>query len=234
MRRTKPPIYTHIYAPHLRYGELQDAISHAEIWSDTVFVTCAPNSLLINTSTEDDDDTPLFTIADTDLSRGNANQALFHRNSIVVDYEAKTINIRRNVSASELAAALTRDPKLDLTPVCVVLEPTWLISDPHVVRDTIELNYGATIFAKRYMMVNDAQYRNDSIYVPIPVVAAYPMRASGRFSSEANAAPDYAWTSQLKYNAPFDVLDFQFVDSDTSGGSIRSYEGMVPFMKDHS
>ncbi len=117
--------------------------------------------------------------------------------------------------------------------VCVVLEPEWLINDPYIVRDAIELSSEGTLFAHRYMMVNDDEYRRDGIYTPIPVAVAYRVRAAGKFSSELNAAPDYAWTALEHTEAPFDVLDFQLKGTDMSGATIRSYEGMIPILKEH-
>lgn len=118
-------------------------------------------------------------------------------------------------------------------PVCVAMEPDWLINDPHIVRDAIELSKG-TMFARRYMMVNEDQYRSDGFYIPIPVAIAYVVRGAGRFSSEVNSAPDYAWTNQLRAEAPFEILDYQFKGADTSGATIRSYEGMIPILKEHA
>lgn len=185
--RQKENIVTHVFAPDRTFESLGPVISHAEIWSNEVRVTCRSGG------------------------------------TVGVDRSS-----RRRASANLLVFRGSQ------TSTCVALEPDWLISDPHIVRDAIELNSGATLFARRLMMISEDEYRIDGIYIPIPVAVVYRMRAVGRYSSELNVAPDYAWTNQLRAEAPFEILDYQFKGADTSGATIRSYEGMIPILKEHA
>ena len=199
--RRKEFIVTHIYAPDKTINDLGAAISHAEIWSNEIHLTCQIG--------KDGTQYGGVTIDSDSKTRDEAHYGMyfFHHDS---------------------AHPSSR------FPVCVAMEPDWLINDPYIVRDAIELNDGATLFARRYMMVNEDDYRVDGIYAPIPVAVAYQIRAVGRFSSELNSTPDYAWTSLLRVGAPFDILDYQLQGSDTSGATIRSYEGMIPILKEHT
>ncbi len=212
--RHKEHIVTHIYAPGRASRDLSAVKSHAEIWSNAIYVTC-------------DKSGPDFSLKHTDEvseTRAEAHTWLYRN----------LTGVASRPQRSQHSWEDEDEPFSYYVMTCVALEPDWLINDPHIVRDAIELNSGATLFADRYMMISEDEYRTDGIYAPIPVAIAYQVRSTGRFSSELNSAPDYAWTSSLRAKAPFDILDFQLKGTDTSGATLRPYEDMIPILKEHT
>ena len=110
----------------------------------------------------------------------------------------------------------------------VGMAPNWIISDPHIVRDAIELNPENTLMAKRYFMWTDTHYRKDGIYIPISLPIAYPFQRSVVFTSPVDIAPSYTWHSGFHADAPFSILDYTYHGSDTVGATLREFEGMIP------
>lgn len=111
----------------------------------------------------------------------------------------------------------------------VALEPTWFPSNPHIIREAIEYNSGKALYAKRYFMVDARGYRADGIYAPISVIPIFPYKASAWFNSEVDTAPNHAWTTALRGEAPFDILDMaMYGDEDfAAAGTIRMFEGTI-------
>lgn len=111
----------------------------------------------------------------------------------------------------------------------VGLEPTWLPSNPHVVREAVEFNPGKALYARRYFMVDARGYRADGIFAPITVIPVWPYVPTAHFTSEMDTAPTHAWTSANRGEAPFDILDMSRYGDEgfAAAGTIRMFEGTI-------
>lgn len=115
-------------------------------------------------------------------------------------------------------------------PVTIVgLQPTWLPSNPHVIREAIEYNSGKVLYASRYFMVDARGYRSDGIFAPIKVAPVWPYEPSAHFTNETDTAPAHAWTRPNRGEAPFEILDMAMYGDEefAVAGTIRMFEGTI-------
>lgn len=100
---------------------------------------------------------------------------------------------------------------------------SWVVSNPHIVRDVIEMNYKRVVRAQCYFM-DGARYFSDGLYRQRSVVFSYQLMQSNKPFS--GVSPAHTWRRDF-VNAPFDVLDFA-----TQGlglkGTLRDYEEVIP------
>lgn len=206
--RTKHHIITYIQAQGL-FKQLPDIVRLADIWSDQIIVIYTGPWVMEREATK------------------KVSESLLEITPILK--VGGLVQPDRYLSYAAMASYVDRDGHDIPHPYAVVgLEATWIISDPHIVRDAVELNTGKSLFAKRYFMIDDENYRADGIYQPIALPVIYPYLETAHFTSEANTAPIYAWTSPRRGEAPFSILDYQMHNIPVKGGTTRMFEGMIP------
>jgi hypothetical protein len=131
----------------------------------------------------------------------------------------------------EAFSMVERKAGIRSTRPCVIvsLESTWLPSDPHIIRDAVELNTGKVLYAPRYFMVDSRGYRADGIFAPIKVCPIFPFMPGAHFNSEMDTAPAYAWNYQYQGEAPFSILDMAMYGDEefAAAGTTRMFEGTI-------
>ena len=197
MRRTKHHIITYIPAPVLT-DYLYGICEMAEHWSNEIIVVYSVDHWSVRGGSAVPEGVATYGLPSASWSRVEAY----------------------SIVASKGGVRSTR-------PCAIVsLEPHWFISDPHIVREAIELNPGKVLYANRYFMIQDDQYRADGVFAPIRVAPIFPYRSGAHFNDENDTAPAHVWTSSNWGEAPFSILDYQMYGQ--QDGTLRTFEGMIP------
>ena len=116
---------------------------------------------------------------------------------------------------------------MDAESVRVVgLRSSWVISDPHIVRDVIERNYKRVVRARRYFM-EGSQYYSDGWFGPGHIIFSYQLMPTNLWLNHLpGVAPAQTWKRDF-VTAPFDVLDFA-TEGLGAKGTLRDYEDVIP------
>ena len=112
----------------------------------------------------------------------------------------------------------------------VFLEHTQALSEPRLLQHTVDLNPGHVIFARRFYIWDDENYRRDGFFAPtlVPIVIPGTIMANGPRWPEDSFYPEVI--SKPYVTAPFDIQDYRFRglgDLGRHAPSLRKYDGTL-------
>ena len=126
---------------------------------------------------------------------------------------------------------LDRGGRLDHINTVMFLESSHVISDPHIVRETIEYNPGKILLVHRFYLWDQDNYRNDGLYRPLQLPVIGPASYGLTWDSGHSTTPT-AWDDATRHvHAPFNIQDLRYLDNsrriDDGNPSLKRYEGKI-------